>query len=271
MAGVERAQRIGAECIQFFVGSPRTWMAPAVDGQLALRFREAVATAGLRPAIIHTCYLLNLASADRVLWERSLSSLLNSLAWAEELGAAVVTHLGSRGDASEEEAEERVAGALEAALKARFRVRLLVETAAGRKRMGSSFEQLGRLFDRLGHFESLGLCIDTAHLYSTGYDVAKPAGLDDTLAQIERALGLQRLRLVHINDSLVPLGNGPDRHANAGQGYLGEAGLAVVLQHPRLRHLPFITEAPGFDHQGPDAANLEILRRLANEELARTG
>lgn len=250
--------------MQVFVGSPRTWAAPAVDREQARLVREAAERVDLHPIVIHTSYLINLGSADADLWQRSVSALVHSLAWGEELGAMVVTHLGSPGQAPAGEAEERVVRALETALEARPAARLLMETAAGQKRIGGRLDQLGRLCHWLEGYENLGVCIDTAHLFASGYDVATQEGLEATLAELDRQVGLDRLQLVHINDSMVPLGRGSDRHANAGQGYIGENGLALVLHHPWLRHLPFITEAPGFNDEGPDARNLQILNRLAH-------
>jgi deoxyribonuclease IV len=276
-SAVERAKRIGAECVQVFVGSPRVWAAPQPDLEVAQRFHDRAIQADVVPAFVHSAYLINLASEDESLRARSTDLLANSMAWGAAMGAAgVVTHIGSLGQSTEQEAEDRVVECLERVLGIGHRVHLLLETAAGTKRIGGSVEQLGRLVGRLSehfseHFSEhwgVGVCIDTAHMYASGYDVSSHEGLEHTLAEIDRYVGIARIELVHINDSKVALGHGADRHANSGTGHIGETGLANVLTHPALRHLPFVTEAPGFEDQGPDAENISILKRLAEGRLS---
>ena len=264
----EAAAELGAECVQVFVSAPQTWRPPSHPPEVVVAFREGLAELGIGPVVIHGIYLLNPASPDPELVERTVSSILDTLAWAERLGAlGVVIHLGSSGQDPPEVGLERCATNLKAVLaRAPGGARLLLETCAGQgNTIGRRFEELGYLVTQLAD-ERVAVCVDSCHIFAAGYDITSAEGVAATLAALDRAVGLERVLAVHVNDSKAPLGSNRDRHENLGEGLIGEAGLRAFLQHPALAHLPLLLEVPGFSGNGPDRLNLERLRELAGAE-----
>ena len=263
---VQRALDIGAKCLQIFVGSPQVWTQPHLPDDEVDAFRTALAEHDLRPLFVHAPYLVNLASLRPQVRAASRRSLSSQLAWASHLGAVgVVVHVGSGGT----DAFDLAVQGLRAVLQGHEdRAALILENDAGSgQRIGRSFAELGRLVDVLGRDERLLVCLDTAHSLAAGYEVRTPEGLEATLAELDSAVGLDRLALVHVNDSKADLGRNVDRHENLGQGKIGLSAFARILAHPALRPRPFILEVPGYDGEGPDRANVELLRRLAAQQL----
>ncbi len=269
---VGRAQQLSAECIQVFLSAPQRWQHPRHTDQQVEEFARLVRETGIGPNFAHAAYLLNLASTDALIRQRSIDNLISSLVCADRIGlAGVVVHVGSSRGQSVEEAEVQVASALERVLAQQATGRIVLENSAGSgELLGSRFEQLGRLLDRLGRDPRLGLCLDTAHTFASGYDLRTDEGIARALDEVERFIGLDRLLLVHANDSKVDLGSAVDRHENIGRGLLGEAAFARLLAHPALRQLPWVLEVPGYDDKGPDLQNLLDLKRLAGRPAPRS-
>jgi deoxyribonuclease-4 len=263
---VERAVQIGAECAQIFVGAPQRWQhLPYSDDDVA-GFRRDAEEAGVGPNVVHALYLVNLASPDPVLQDKSIETLVDQLRWCEALGVlGLVVHVGSRvGSASYEEAIDRATEGIGEVLSRSGSTRFLIENTAGMgTSIGSSFTEIGEIIRRLNAGERLGVCLDTAHTYESGYDFSTPDGLERLIEEIDREVGLDRVVAVHANDSKTPLGSNVDRHENIGQGYLGEATLELFMRHPAVQHLPFYLEVPGIAGKGPDRENVDALRRLA--------
>jgi deoxyribonuclease-4 len=263
---VDNGLAIGAEALQFFAGSPRTWKPTLYRPDDAARFREARAASPIRYVVIHTIYLINLASSNEDFYEKSVVSLLGAVEAAEQLGAeAIVTHIGSHQGAGFEAGLERVQAALTRALadSEDSKIRLLLENTAGAGgTMGVDFEQLGAIIDATGAHPRLGLCLDTCHLFAAGFDLRTAAGLDEALERLAAACGLHRLELLHLNDSMTPFGSNRDRHANIGEGEIGREGFRHIVNHPALRGLPGVLEVPGPDGHGPDAAQIAALKEL---------
>ena len=257
---------IGCEAIQFFAGSPRTWKPQLYKDKDAAKFRELRAESPIRFVVIHTIYLINLASARDDFYEKSVVSLLGAVEAAEQLGAdAIVTHIGSHQGAGFEEGLMRVQAALRRALAESedSRILILLENTAGAGgTMGVDFEQLGAIIDAADKHPRLGLCLDTAHVFEAGFDISTAAGLDEALGRLDAACGLDRLVMLHLNDSKTPLASNVDRHENIGEGRLGLDGMATIVNHPSFADLPGITEVPGFDGHGPDEQNMELLRGM---------
>lgn len=252
--------------MQIFASSPQRW-SPAKHTSVDVAcFLQERLKAGVDPIFLHTIYLVNLASASDTLRKRSIGSLVSYLDWASQLDAAgVVTHLGSGGQQLPEEAERLVERSLAEVLASNGTdVPLCIETSAGAGgTIGASFSQIGRIIRGVADAGRLGLCIDTAHVYAAGYDLTTADGLERMLEDVDRHVGIERLRLVHANDSKTPLGSHVDRHENIGHGHIGERAFRRLLHHPAMRDIPFIIEVPGFDRQGPDAENIALLRQLA--------
>ncbi len=264
---IENGVEIGCEAVQFFAGSPRTWAPTVYKEADAAQFREARAASPIRFVLIHTIYLINLASAKEDFYEKSVTSLCGALAAADQLGAdAIVTHIGSHQGAGFEAGLERVQAGLRHALDESegSAVRLLLENTAGAGgTMGIDFEELGAIIAAAGADPRLGICLDTAHLFESGADIRTAAGLAETLTRLDAACGRERLAALHLNDSKTALGSNRDRHENIGDGDLGEEGFRLIVNEPAFSDLPGILEVPGLDGTGPDRENLARLRRLA--------
>jgi deoxyribonuclease IV len=262
----ERAAAMGADAIQVHPTPPNYWGSPKLDDDRVERFREAADAAGRPPFYFHAVYLINLAGDDATMRQRSESTLAGYLAAADRLGiSGVIFHTGSHKGAGFEQLLPQITEHLKHVMERAdpSTARLLIENNAGMGGcVGARFEELWAMMDAVGD-PRIGVCYDTCHAFASGYDERTAEAARATLDEWERVIGLEKLEVVHCNDSQTGLGSNRDRHANIGQGEIGEAGFRALLHDPRLQHVPFILEVPGFDGRGPDAANLEILRRLA--------
>ncbi len=261
-----RAAAMGAEVLQVHPTPPHYWGSPRLDEERVERFLEAAARAGCPPFFFHAVYLINLASADPMLRQRSESTLAGYLATADLLGIdGVIFHTGSHKGAGFDAVLPVIAGHLSRVLERADprRARLLIENNAGAGGcVGARFEELRAMIDAVGD-PRVGTCFDTCHAFASGYDLRTPEAVAATLDEWDRVVGLERLEVIHCNDSQAGLGSNRDRHANLGQGQIGEEGFRALLHDPRLAKVPFILEVPGLAGKGPDAASLEALRRLA--------
>ena len=267
---VEHGEELGVEAIQFFAGSPRTWKPQLYRAADAARFREARAASALRFAVIHTIYLINLATENEEFYEKSVGALVGAVTAAEQLGVeAIVTHIGSHQGAGFEAGLARVREGLLRALDevGESRVRLLLENTAGAGgTMGVTFADLAAMIASTGGDERLGVCLDTAHLLASGHELRTAEDLDATLASFAETVGLERLVMVHLNDSKTPLGSNRDRHENIGEGEIGREAMRLLVNHRAFAGIPGILEVPGYDGEGPDRANLDTLRELRDKE-----
>ncbi len=262
---VERAVERGCDTMQIFVSNPRGWKHSRIPDRDIAEFRTRCREEGIEPVFVHTPYLINLASPSRELWERSLEMLVKNMQAAAALGAVgVVTHLGSHGGEGEDVGIARIVRALQSARALCDEdVHVLLETTAGSGHsVGHSFSQLGRIVNALTRQERPGVCLDTCHAFVAGYELRTPQGLQDTLDELDRELGLACLELIHANDSKGGLGSRLDRHEHIGEGELGMQAFALMAGHPDLRALPWILETPGMSAQR-DRENLQLLRSLA--------
>jgi deoxyribonuclease-4 len=261
---VDNAEEIGAEALQLFVQSPRAWRFPEHDPADLERFRARREEAGLGAVLVHALYLVNLATTNDEIYEKSVATVRSTVTTACAIEAdGVVVHVGSHLGAGFEAGLDRAVPALAQALElCSERTWLLLENSAGAGgTVGRSVEELAVLVDRLERHPRLGVCLDSCHLFVSGYDVTDAGKLDAVLEDVDATVGLDRLRAIHVNDAQAPLGSNRDRHANVGEGLIGER-LGVFLAHPRLQGLPAILEVPGVDGRGPDANEVQKLRDL---------
>jgi deoxyribonuclease-4 len=260
---VQRGAERGCEAIQIFNQSPRMWRPTAYGEADFAAFRDALAQSGIQAVVIHAVYLLNCASEDREIREKSLSSLVQSLTVGSAIGAAgVVLHPGSAKTGDVPQAIKRAGQTIKRALSQSDDCELHLENTAGAGgTLGRSFAELEALLEAAGGDERLGLCLDSCHLYASGYDVATPDGLQATIEECDREVGLDRLRSLHLNDSLVGLGANRDRHAILGQGQLGEQGCANFLAEAHFGGLPCLLET-GQDGGAPSADDVALAKRL---------
>jgi len=260
---LDNAVGMDADAVQLFVQSPRTWRFPEHDPADLQRFRERREETSL-PALVHALYLVNLAAPDDAVYEKSVATMRSTMDAACAIDAdAVVFHVGSHLGAGLEAGLERVVPALQQVLdRCNERTWLLMENSAGAGgTIGRSVDELAVLFDALGRHERLGICLDSCHLYVSGVDVTDEAVYAALLQEVDERIGLDRLRMLHANDSKAPLGSNRDRHDNIGEGVMGE-GLGVFLAHPKVQHLPAVLEVPGADGHGPNAEEIKKLRDL---------
>jgi deoxyribonuclease-4 len=263
-AAPERAEAIGADALQLFVQSPRAWRFPNHDPEVLASFPDRAKAAGMQATLVHAIYLINLASSDKELYEKSVATLRSTVDAACAIGAdGVVFHVGSHLGSGFEAGLERAAPAIEQVLeRCSDTTWLLIENSAGTGgTMGRSIEEIAQLVDRLGAHPRLGVCLDSCHLWASGVDVADAAAFDAVLDEFDRLIGLDRLRALHVNDSATPLGSNRDRHANLKEGLIGD-GLATFLGNRRLQDLPAVVETEGQQGKGADEHEIRKLREL---------
>ncbi|MGB2710539.1 MAG: deoxyribonuclease IV [Conexibacter sp.] len=263
---VERGVERGCRAIQIFNQSPRMWRPTAYGEEDFAAFRTAMDDSPIDAVMIHAVYLLNCGSDDPDIRAKSLASLTHSLRVGDAIGAScVVLHPGSAKTGHVGEAIARAGVLFREALAESEGCPLHLENTAGAGgTLGRSFDELGALIEAGGGDRRLGLCLDSCHLLASGYDIRTAEGLEETLDRCDAAVGLDRLGSLHLNDSQMPLGSNRDRHANVGEGKLGEAGCMWFLSEPRFEELPLVLETPGPERTGPTAA--EIARTLALRE-----
>jgi deoxyribonuclease-4 len=251
--------------MQIFLSTPQRWQHPRHTDEQVHEFERLVGEAAIGPNYAHAAYLVNLAAGDPGIRERSIDNLSASAACADRIGlAGIVVHIGSGRGQSVAEAESQVASALEAVLERGVSGHILLENSAGSgEYLGSRFSQIGSLLERLGRDPRLGLCLDTAHTFASGYDLRVDEGIQRAVDEVAEFIGVERLRLIHANDSKVALNSAVDRHENIGKGQLGEEAFRRLLAHPVLKPVAWVLEVPGYDDKGPDKPNLDELKRLA--------
>ena len=263
-----KAAALGANTFQIFSASPRMWRAVAPLRSDIRLLRKAREKFDLYPLAVHSSYLINLATLDPVIREKSIAGFRGELERAAAIGAEyLVLHPGNyKGQSLQEGMGAFVLGMVEAAqdLKLDGLTVLLENTVGAGAQIGGKLEELHCIREQTARESDLavGYCLDTCHLLAAGFNIAVKSGLKSTLAHVDKVLGLDHVRLIHANDSRKPLGSRVDRHANIGEGHIGEEGFSGILQHPKLRGKPFILETP-VDEEGDDRRNVEALKRLA--------
>lgn len=269
---VRAAHAVGFSTVQVFTKANSQWRAAELTDAHVVAFRSAMAETGVGTPVGHASYLINLGSPDDALWERSIASLAVEVGRGEALGIGdLVIHPGAHVGQGEEAGLARIARGLDEVHRRTKGVALKIalETTAGQGTcLGHRFEHLGWLLGRVADPDRLGVCVDTCHIFAAGYPLATPSEYHDTMGALERAVGAGRVRVLHLNDSLRPMGSRVDRHAGIGRGHLGIEPFRHLVNDPRFRSLPMILETPKGEEEGEglDAINLRVLRRLENDE-----
>jgi deoxyribonuclease IV len=260
---IDRIAAIGGDCVQVFTQSPRMWRPTNHSDEAIAAFRAKRAEHGIGGVVCHALYLCNLAAPDRTIHTKSIAALQATVAAGSAIGAdGVIFHVGSALGAGFRAGLTRTCRALAQILeRCDGDTWLLIENSAGTgDTIGRSLEELHTLIERLDH-PRLGLCLDSCHLYASGYDVTDPERVDELVREVDDRVGLDRLRALHVNDSATPLGSNRDRHADLLEGEMGE-GLGAFLAHSRLQHLSAYLETPGPDRQGVTAGDIRKLREI---------
>ena len=271
VAALEGAEQRGAESMQIFNQSPRMWRPTKYSEDDFAAFRERFATSPVKSVYIHAVYLINVASDDAEVRRKSLASLTHALWVGDGIRAdGVVVHPGSGKGQAPAPTFKKLGKAVQQALEATDSCDLLFENTAGAGfTIGRTFEELAKVLDVSGAGLRLGVCLDSCHLLASGYEVRDRAAFKQVVDDYDRIVGLDRLRALHLNDSKVGLGANVDRHANLGEGELGEDGIKVFLGEPRFKGLPVLIEVPGTDGHGPDKAQVDIGKRLRDAGRSR--
>ncbi len=262
---VDRAQEKGCDTFQIFSRNPRGWKIKPLSETETTRFIEKIEHSEIFPPIDHMPYLPNLAAPTDEVYEKSVETLISELKRCDALQIPyLVTHLGSHRGAGKEIGLQRIVDAINTAFReAENSVLLLLENTAGTKNsMGGTFEDIRHIVDRIEHKDRIGICFDTCHGFAAGYEVRTEESLNKTLQHFDAVLGLENLKLIHLNDAKGGLDSRLDRHEHIGLGYIGEDGFRVILTDPRIKDLPIILETP-VDNRRGDTENIQKVRELA--------
>jgi len=272
---VDRAVATRCEALQIFTKSAGQWRARELPQDEIILFRRRVSETGIEPVVAHNSYLINIAAAGTALREQSLAALIEEYDRADALGlSGLVMHPGSYTTGSEEEGLRLIAGGLRALLRARRRAApmiLLEHTAGQGTNLGHRFEHLATILELLDGSPRIGVCLDTCHLLTAGYDISSAEGYARTFADFDRIVGVDRIKVFHLNDSKKPCGSRVDRHEHIGKGCLGLEPFRRLLTDDRFARLPMLLETPKLDTPESrrksdvdpwDARNLRTLRRL---------
>ena len=267
---IERGEAIEAEAVQIFPSAPQMWRPTTHKPEAIAKFRELHAESSIGAVWLHNIYLANLATDEPEHLEKSIGAVLNALTVADAIGAeGVVLHTGSHKGAGMEAVVDQVSDALVRILdEAPGNAVLALENAAGQGgAIGKEFSELGMLIARVAS-PRLQVCLDTCHAFAAGYDIGSPEGVAATVAEFDDAIGLDRLAVLHANDSKMELGGLRDRHENIGEGFIGTGGFEPLMAHPAFDDKVMLLEVPGFPGadgskaDGPDLENVTRLKRI---------
>jgi deoxyribonuclease-4 len=263
---VVSGQELGCETIQIFTRSPRQWRSRVLEEAQVALFNQRKKEAGIDPVVAHDCYLINLASLEEELWQKSLSVFIEELGHCQALGIPyLILHPGSHVGAGEESGLKQVATALDRARDETqgYRVEVLLENTAGQgTNLGYKFEHLATLLSLVRDSSWLGACFDTCHAFTAGYELRTEEGYEATWQEIEELVGLERVKVIHLNDAKGDLGSRLDRHEHIGQGKMGLEPFRMLLNDERFRDLPMVLETPKGPDLSEDRENLRLLRSL---------
>ena len=264
---VVRGREIGCEAIQIFGSSPQTWAFKPVPGEQIELFKQGLADAGIGPVFLHAIYLINLGTPDKEKLKKGIDSLANYMKLAADLGATgVIFHPGSHGGRGYETVLPQTVEAIKIVLDTAPEGPVLaVENMAGMgKQIGAKFDELGGILDAVDS-PRLKICLDTQHSFAAGYDLGNPEGIQAMLDELNAGPGSANVAAVHANDSKRVCGSGVDRHDNIGEGFIGEEGFSAIMANPAFADVPFLLEVPGFEGNGPDQQNMDILKRIRQQ------
>jgi deoxyribonuclease IV len=265
----ERAVERGCEAMQVFNQSPRMWRPARWKPDDVAEFLELVKRGPIKSVVIHAVYLINPATKEKEMRKKSAASLIHALRMGDEIKAdGVVLHPGSTVGEPRDEALPRVGEMLKHVLSESEDCRLLLENTAGAgNTLGRSFEELRDFIDLAGGDKRLGVCLDSCHMYASGFDIRTADKVEEVVEEFKTTVGIRRLKCLHVNDSMTPLGSNRDRHAIPGKGEIGTTGCAAFLSEPRFEKLPAFFEGPGTSGHAPDKVDVDTLKKLRAQGL----
>lgn len=262
---VERAMHLGCNTMQIFARNPRQWRKSSLTEEDVKIFKEKVKAAGIKPVVVHIPYTLNLAATKESFHKITIREFTQDFLEADKLGVEyLVTHMGSYKGSTEERGLLKIVKALKKILAVTKDVKtmlLLENTSGSGSWLGYKFSHHKFIFDKLNWPQNLGLCLDTAHCFAAGYSIDSQAGIDSLVAEIDEQVGIERLKVIHLNDTQERLGSLKDRHCDIGKGLIGRKGFRLILNHPAFRDLPLILETPK-DSEEDDLRNIAAVKEL---------
>jgi len=261
---LDRAKALGCNTMQIFSRNPRGWQVLPLEKADVEEFGRLKDNYDIKPVVVHIPYIINLATPDDKLYNRSIEAYIEDVGRADLLGAEYfVTHLGSHTGSGEDNGIKRFADALKTIIKrADPKTMILLENTAGSgDGIGYRFEHIKRIIEEQTEPSRVGVCLDTSHTFASGYDIKSPAGLVKTLQNFDKLLGLDRIRVVHFNDSLVPFDSHVDRHQHIGKGEIGLQAMKRIINHPKLKNAAFIMETPK-NTEKDDKMNMAAAKRM---------
>ena len=267
---VKRAEELGCSTMQIFSKNASTWREKILKRDEVESFRGNLKNSNINPVFIHTSYLINLASPSDELYFKSINAFIEEMKRADILLTEpfLITHPGAHTGAGEEYGIERIIRALNIILEKSADLSLktmvlLEDTAGSGTHLGYTFGQLKRMMEGAKDRKRIGICFDTCHAFAAGYDLSHQEGIEQTLEELEKYIGLDKLKVIHLNDSKFPLSSRKDRHMHLGKGYIGLEGFKVLVNHKYLKDLPFILETPKHDEKD-DINNINLVKSLAS-------
>ena len=265
---IVRAEELCCNTMQIFSKNASTWREKILKKDEVENFRENLKNSNINPVFIHTSYLINLASPSNELYFKSINAFIEEMKRADLLlpDPYLIIHPGAHTGAGEEYGIERIIRALNIILEKStdFNLKtmiLLEDTAGSGTHLGYTFGQLKRMMEGTKDRKRIGICFDTCHAFSAGYDLSRQEGIEQTLEELDKNVGLERLKVIHLNDSKFPLGSRKDRHMHIGKGYIGLQGFRVLVNHEYLKGLPFILETPKYNEKD-DLKNIALVKSL---------
>ncbi len=269
---IDRAKEIGAEATQIFISPPQQWAQTKHEQEEIELYKSKVRESGITSNFIHGTYLVNLGTDKPENLQKSIDWLIYAMNMAGQLGVeGVIFHTGSHGGRGFQEVLPQIIKSISVILEGAQRPigstnqpYMILENAAGAGNIiGDQFSELGAILKGVNH-PRLKICLDTCHAFAEGYDIKSQAGLDKTLEEFDKEIGLENLVAIHANDTKFDIGSNKDRHENIGEGFVGKDGFENIVNHPKLKAIPFLLEVPGFAGNGPDIENIDILKSLVH-------
>lgn len=270
---VIRAQKLGINTMQIFSKNSLTWKERTYTTEEVSNFQKNLIQANIHPVFIHASYLINLASPDETIYRKSIDAFFEEMKRTELLLANLyqpylIVHPGSHRGSGEKEGISRIIRALNRIVEKgnalKYRTVVLLENTSGSgSSLGNTFLQLRNMMRGINRKQNIGICLDTCHVFAAGYNLANKEGIRRMIEDLERFIGLEKLKVIHLNDSRYPLGSRKDRHMHIGEGYIGKSGFKTIVNYSSLKNIPFILETPK-ENEEDDRRNIYFVKKLRN-------
>lgn len=274
---VERATKLGINSMQIFSKNSLSWQGRNYSDEEIDAFQKNLVRTGIKPVFIHASYLINLASPDKIIYHKSMNALWDEIKRADLLlpnsyQPYLIVHPGTHRGSGEVSGLRRIIHSLNAVLDRsdvqKVKTVILLENVSGSgTSLGATFTQLRDMMEGVNRKEKVGLCMDTCHAFAAGYDVSHENGVEVALTEIDRLVGLKRLKVIHLNDSRYPLGSRRDRHMHIGRGFIGKRGISSLINHPSLKNIPLILVTPK-ENEDDDQRNISLVRQMSQKDVS---